>query len=232
MKLPGCYSCSSLCLSLLLIATVAQTPPVQIANFKIGTDYYPMLDSKPSAMSADNPDFPRPPNEVAARQNRRGGFGERNEEIKARGKARSSLLIISDAQWVNLTLKNTGLKPIKAVAWDFAFARKEEGKLLLRYDVFSQIEIKPGTKKTFKQPLPPGATRCQVLKVSADAAAQDKAKTFEAVCGRGFNDPSQLPEQQESVVIRRIEYADGSVWQNPAPLAPQTSTTTSAKENQ
>lgn len=196
--------------------TSAPVPPpaLEILNFKIGTDYYPMLDSKPSTMTADNPDFPRPPNEEAARRNRRGGFGERNEEIKARGKSRSRLQIISEAQWVQLSLKNTGSKMIKALAWDFAFVRKEEGKLLLRYEAFHQVEIKPGSKKNLKQPLPPGATRCQVFKVSADTTAQDKAKAFEAVCGRGVNDPSQLPEQK-SVIIRRIEYADGTVWSQP-----------------
>ena len=55
--------------------------PFDIVSFKIGTDSYPMLDNKPPIMSADNPDFPRLPGEVVARQTRR---GERNEEIKAR----------------------------------------------------------------------------------------------------------------------------------------------------
>lgn len=187
--------------------------PAEIINFKIGTDYYPMLDSKPSTMTADNPEFPRPPNEIAARKNRRGDFGERNEEIKARGKSRTTLLVINDAQWVSLALKNTGTKPIKIVVWDFAFARKEEGALLLRYEVSSQVEIKPGGKKNLKQPLPPGATRCQVIQVSEDATQKGKAKAVETVCGRGINDPSQLPEKPEPVTLKRIEYADGSIWQ-------------------
>lgn len=198
------------------VVAVAQTPPVappapvEILGFKIGSDYYPMLDNKPSPMAADNPDFPRLPSEVIARQNRR---GERGEETKARGKIRSTVKVLSDAQWVKLTLKNTGLQPIKALAWDFAFPRYEDGKLILRADVLSQIEIKPGGKKTLKQMLPSGVTRCQAMVVSADENANDKAKTFEAVCGRGFNDPTQLKQMQETVLLKRIEFADGSVWQ-------------------
>jgi hypothetical protein len=231
--------CRSACLGVLLLAqsAVAQTPTstpsppaVEIVSFKITSDYYPMLDSKPSTMSADNPDFPRPPNEVIARQNRRGGFGERNEELKARGKPRSTLRVISQAQWVNLALKNTGAKPIKAVVWDFAFVRKEEGTLLLRYEVSSQVEIKPGSKKNLKQPLPPGATRCQVLQVSEDATQNGKAKAVETVCGRGITDPSQLPEKPEPVMLKRIEYTDGSVWQNTELPVTQARSTTSVKE--
>ena len=218
------------CISAFAQAPAPTTVPAEIISFKIGTDYYPMLDSKPSTMSAENPDFPRPPLESAARKNRRGGFGERHEEIKARGKSRTTLLVINAAQWVSLALKNTGTKPINAVVWDFAFARKEEGTLLLRHEVSSQVEIKPGGKKTLKQSLPPGATRCQVLQVSEDATPNGKAKAVEMVCGRGINDPSQLSEKPEPVTLKRIEYVDGSVWQNAELSVTQAKSTTSVKE--
>lgn len=206
------FAISVSCVSALAQAPALATPPVEIGSFKIGTDYYPMLDSKPSTMTADNPEFPRPPLETAARKNRRGGFGERNEEIKARGKSHTTLLVINDAQWVSLALKNTGTKLIKTVVWDFAFARKEEGELLARYEVLSQVEIKPGGKKTLKHPLPPGASRCQVLHVSEAATQNGKAKAVEMICGRGINDPTQLPEKPEPVILKRIEYADGTAW--------------------
>ncbi|HZS09305.1 MAG TPA: hypothetical protein VFD58_31010 [Blastocatellia bacterium] len=182
-------------------------PPVEILSFKIGTDYYPMLDQKPSTMTADNPDFPRPESEGMSKRPR----SARNEDIRSRGKLRSQIKVISDAQWVNVVIKNTGTKAIKAVEWDFAFPRYEEGRLALRYDVTSKVEIKAGGKKTLKQQLPPGATRCQAIIVSADAGRDEKAKTSEAVCGPGFLDPSKL--KQETVTIKRIEYADDSVWQ-------------------
>ena len=83
---------------------------------------------------------------------------------------------------------------------------------MLRAEVLSVSVIKPGGKKTLKQMLPPGAARCQALVVSASDKPNEKTKTFEAVCGRGFNDPTQLPQTQETVAIKRIEYADGTAW--------------------
>ena len=87
----------------------------------------------------------------------------------------------------------------------------EDGQLLLRYEATNQVELKPGGKKSLKQPLPAGASRCKII--SAAAIAGDKANAVESLCGRGINDPAQLPEKQEPVIIKRIEYADGSVWQ-------------------
>lgn len=194
----------------ILAQTSNSTPAVEIISFKIGTDYYPMLDSKPSVTSADNPDFPRPPNEVVYRQNRRGGAGERAEETRSRGKLRSTVKVISDAQWIKVTLKNTSPKTVKVIDWDFAFPRYEEGSLVLRRDVSSREEIKAGHKKTIKYQLPGGATRCQAINVQAE---KDQTGTFEAVCGPGFNDPTRL--KQETVTIRRIEYTDGTLWQRP-----------------
>lgn len=190
----------------------ATVPPVEVISFKIGSDYYPMLDRQPSPMSAENSDFPRPPTEVQAQQNRRRTDSERMEDLRSRGKLRSTLTVVSEAQWINLTVRNTSVKPIKRLTWDFAFPRYEDGKLILRAEVVSQTEIKPGGKKTLKQMLPPGASRCQALVVSAEDKPDDKAKTFEAVCGRGFNDPTQLKQTQETVTLKRLEYADGSVW--------------------
>jgi hypothetical protein len=194
-------------------ATFAQdgAPPVTVISFKIGTDYYPMLDNKPPVVSADDPDFPRPPNETAAQQTRRRNKADRLDDLRSRGKLRTTLKVISDAQWINVEIRNNDARAIKAVDWDFAFPRYESGQLILRYDVSSKVEIKPGGKKKLKQPLPPGAQRCQIVTVSAEAERSEQEKKFEAVCGQGFHDPSQL--KQETVTIKRIEYADGSVWQ-------------------
>lgn len=194
--------------------TTPSTPaPVAILKFKVGTDHYPMLDRQSSPMSADNGEYPRLAGEQQARRaSRRGEVAARVEENRARGRLHTDIRIISDAQWVNVTIKNTSAKAIKAVDWDFAFLRHEAGRAAFRYDVTSQAEIKPGGKKTLKQPLPPGAKRCQAIIVNPNA--QDGAPhTFEAVCGPGFMMPSQAG--QETVSIKRIEYADGSVWRRP-----------------
>lgn len=196
----------------LAIATWGQTstatPPLAVLNFKIESDNSRMLDRKGSIFTADNPDLPA--TEVEKLNPRPSRRTARADETRARGRLRSQIKVISDAQWINVKVKNTSAKPIKAVIWDFAFPRYEGKQLLLRSEVTSQIEIKPGGVKMLKYQLPTGAQRCQIVQVEAEA---EKARTFEAVCGAGFHDPSAL--RQETVMIKRIEYADGSIWQRP-----------------
>jgi hypothetical protein len=201
----------------------AEKAPVQIVSHKIGQDYYPMLD-RPSLTSppttAENGDFPLTENERIARQQR--NRSNKNvaapiapEDTRSRGRLRSYTRVIDDAQLVQVVIRNTESKPIKVVEWDFAFPRYENGQLLSRYDVTTKIEIKPGGKKTLKHKLPPGAKRCEVVKVVSDENQPEKTSAFEAVCGQGFHDPSLLNQKQETISIKRIEYADGSVWQKP-----------------
>jgi hypothetical protein len=189
-------------------------PPMEIVSYKIGVEYYPILD-RPSAtappMTAETGDLPRTANESIARRNR-GRFSVPPEERRAQGRLRSYTRVIDDAQLVQVIIKNIGSKPIKVVEWDFAFPRYEGGQLLSRYDVTTRIEIKPGGKKTLKHNLPPGAKRCEVVKVISDKDQPEKTIAFEAVCGQGFHDPSLLNQKQETISIRRIEYADGSIW--------------------
>jgi hypothetical protein len=198
-------------------ATTVQSDPIpfEILGFKIISYYNPLLE-RSRISSADERELPRTPSEQVSNAQRTTGKSpqERANEIGVPPGAAPTIKVISPAEWVNLSLKNTSAKPIKTIVWDFAFARLEAGKLVLRYEVASQVEIKPGAKKTIRQPLPPGATRCQVINVREETTQNDKAKAFESVCGRGFNDPALLKEKQEPVSIKRIEYADGSVWQH------------------
>lgn len=187
--------------------TVGSQPPLQVINIKIGTDYYPMLDRQSPVITADSADFPQTAGEQAQRRNRR------REETKARGQIHSRVVIVDDAQWIKVTLRNPETKPIRTIDWDFAFPRYENGQLLLRYEVSSTVEIGPGKKKTIKQQLPSGAKKCQVINASVTPSQSDGGASLEAICGPGFHDPSQLKEKQETVSIRRIAYADGSVWQ-------------------
>jgi hypothetical protein len=113
------------------------------------------------------------------------------EDRRTQGRLQSTIRVIDLAEWVNLSIRNTSGKAIKAIEWDFA-------------EVSSKADIKPGGKKTLKQPLPPGAMKCKVVTISGE-------KAFEAVCSKSFQDPSQFP--QEAVSIKKIVYADGSVWQ-------------------
>lgn len=166
--------------------------------------------------TADNPDLPRTDVERVTGQTvnqgtRRRGISAQMESSRAQGKLRTRIRVISDAHSVNVVIRNAGTKTIEAIEWDFAFPRYVDGQMILRYDVLSKAEIKPGGKKTLKQSLPVGATHCKTVVVNAENEKQEKANTSEAVCGPGVHDPSYL--KQETVSIKRIEYVDGSVWQ-------------------
>jgi hypothetical protein len=129
--------------------------------------------------------------------------------------AASTLKVISPAEWVYFTVRNTSAKPIKVLHWEYAFLRLEQGQLATSAAVLSQTEIKPGTKKTFRQPLPTGATRCQVINARDTATPAKESKPYEYVCGHDFADPSLLREKPAPVRIRQIVYADGSNWSQP-----------------
>jgi hypothetical protein len=194
--------------------SIADKPPVEIVSYKIGVEYYPMLDNPgmtAQPMTADTGDMPRSANEQLTRPSR-GRSSVPPEDRRARGRLRSYTRVIDNAQLVQVVVRNTGAKPIKVVGWDFAFPRYENGQLLSRYDVTTRVDIKPGGKKTLKYKLPPGAKRCEVVKVVSDENQPEKTSAFEAVCGGGFRDPSLLNQKQETISIKRIEYTDGSVW--------------------
>lgn len=175
----------------------ADKTPVEIISYKIGVEYYPMLD-RPSMtappMTAETGDMPRTANEQLARQSR-GRFSVPPEDRRLRGRLRSYTRVIDDAQLVQVVVKNTEAKPINVVEWDFAFPRYENGQLLSRYDVTTKVEIKPGGKKTLKHKLAPGAKRCEVVKVISDENQPENVSAFEAVCGKGFHDPSLLKQK-------------------------------------
>jgi len=199
--------------------TAINRRPVEILSHRIGANYYPLLDRPSSlspSMAAEIGDLPPTENERLIRQRNRSlkntAAPIAPEDRRSGGRLRSYTRVIDDAQLVEVVIKNTESKPIKVVEWDFAFPRYENGQLLLRYDVTTKVEIKPGGKKTLKHGLPPGAKRCEVVKVISDENQVEKTSAFEAVCGKGFHDPSLLSQKQETISIKRIEYADGSEW--------------------
>lgn len=203
--------------------TSSNKAPIEILRHKIGTEYYPMLDRPGSlapSTSAEIGDLPPTDNERLARQRNKTMKNSpapiAPEDNRSRGRLRSYTRVINDAQQVQVVLKNTEDKAIQFVDWDFAFPRYENGQLLSRYDVASKVEIKPGGKKTLTYKLPAGAKKCEVVKVvnsDAQTGQSEKVSTFEAVCGAGFHDPSLLKQKQETITIKRIGYADGTVWQ-------------------
>jgi hypothetical protein len=164
-------------------------------------------------MSAENSDTPMTANERSASQRNRRYRSAHPEDMRTVGRLNSYVRVTDNERLVKVVVKNTGSKPIKAVDWDFAFPRYENGRLLSRYDVTTRVEIKPGGKKTLKQILPPGAKRCDIVRVAGRGNGSNNV--IEMVCAQGFNYSSLMNQQQETVSIKRIEYVDGSVWQKP-----------------
>ncbi|MFN0124726.1 MAG: hypothetical protein ACKV2V_29840 [Blastocatellia bacterium] len=212
----------SLCgLSLILAGVICVSPSgvaqsnqpalvLEILGFKVGNNYNPLLERQPAVFSADNPDRPQTEAEKVVRRNdtitNNPATTRRNTPAPiapGETKPRPAVRLIDAAEWVTLSIRNTSDKAIRSIVWDFAFPRYENNAVVLRFDVNSKADIKPGGKKTIKQKLPPGAKRCQIIN-AAETVPMD------LVCGQGFLDPSGL--KQEAVSIRRIEYADGSVW--------------------
>ncbi|MEW6210223.1 MAG: hypothetical protein AB1631_17790 [Acidobacteriota bacterium] len=91
-----------------------------------------------------------------------------------------------------VTLENTGKKTVQAVHWDYVFFNPETGAESDRHQFYSREKISPGKKKELSafDYSPPTRT------VNANEA--DKKID------------SQL---KASIVINRIEYTDGSIWQ-------------------
>lgn len=90
------------------------------------------------------------------------------------------------------TIKNTGSKIIRKLVWEYSFTDPVTQRTVGRRQFKSSVKILPGmtAKLVARSSLPPVGT------INAARAGQ--------------NSPDQSPEQ---MVIQRIKYADGSVWQ-------------------
>jgi hypothetical protein len=147
-----------------------------------------MLDSRSSIasrLSAENAEIPRLPNEPSPIPNS-------PKERRAQGRLPSSYSpVTAPPQLIQVVIKNTSVKPIKVVEWDFLFPHCENGQFVPRYDVTTIVKIKPGGQKTLKRRLSPAASCCEMPKV----ISIDEIR------------------KQERISIKRIEYVDGSVWQ-------------------
>jgi hypothetical protein len=93
-----------------------------------------------------------------------------------------------------ISLKNTGEKTFKEIDWDYVFSDAATGAEMSRREFTAVERLAPGKQKefTFFSPNPP--TRI----VSVDKLGKRERDTI-----------------REHVVIIRILYADGSVWQRP-----------------
>lgn len=91
-----------------------------------------------------------------------------------------------------VSVRNTGPKTIKAVDWDYIFFEPGTQTEVGRHQFTSEEKIRPGKNAELDMMIlsPPTQT------ISAEALGKGKGAHFD-----------------EAVVLMRIEYADGSVWQ-------------------
>jgi hypothetical protein len=171
----------------------ADNPPVDILTYKIGPEYYVILDRPSSiapSMAAENAVLEEMPNTPPLAGYGAPGGGPQCDARRWEGmihSKRSSSEVRNDygPDLFQLVIKNTSAKSIKAVEWDFLFPHCENDQFVPRYDVTTRTKIKPGGRKMLKSNMP-------------------------------VHDLCKMPEnpgKQEVVSIKRIEYVDGSVWQ-------------------
>ena len=87
-----------------------------------------------------------------------------------------------------LEVKSTSAKPIARVAWDYVFTDRRTDQEALRHSFESKVKIKPGG--------------------SAKITAYKKEGPYQVVDANGSSD-----KRGQRIVIKRIVYSDGSVWE-------------------
>jgi hypothetical protein len=92
-------------------------------------------------------------------------------------------------------VKNTGTKTIRSVDWVYTFLDPETQREMGKHRYSSKVRIRPGQNNSLvgRTASPP------TYIVSVKNAGKDEGK-----------------QMSEQVVINRIEYEDGTVWQNPS----------------
>lgn len=116
-----------------------------------------------------------------------------NRDNAAKAKARETQLP-RDGYKYNATLRNEGLKTTKSIDWDYIFIDPNTRQEVSRHQFTSDEVIKPGKSKEVSvlYLIPPVKT------VNAGMLAKKNPTPF-----------------TEQVVVARIQYSDGSVWQRP-----------------
>jgi len=92
-----------------------------------------------------------------------------------------------------LTLKNAGTRTIKSVDWDYLFYDAPGGQVIGVHQFTSEEEIRPGKRK-------------QLIVMTEQPPAQ--------IVSAGKAADKELRSATGQVIIRRIEYEDGSVWES------------------
>ena len=157
----------------------------------------PALEEDPFAANNEVQQFIRDQRDTAVSNTIRAKEGQSREYVtrSPSGKNVAAAPSPSGGYAYRIKLKNTGLKTIAGLEWDYLFldpvTSEESGRHTFRHEV----KIHPGKEASLS-----GNSTFPPIRVV------DAAKPAQAVDNR----------YTEKIVIRRIEYTDGSVWTRPA----------------
>lgn len=119
---------------------------------------------------------------------------ERENEMRDQATVKANQGRTVDGYKYKVTLRNDGTKNIKSIDWDYVFIDQAARALVARHQFTSDETIKPGkTKEIYVLYLTP-----PVRTVSAERLASKEPLPY-----------------TEHIVIARIVYSDGSIWQSP-----------------
>jgi hypothetical protein len=96
-------------------------------------------------------------------------------------------------------IRNTGTKAIRAVDWGYIFTDPETQREVGRHRYSNKVKIRPAQNNDL-------------------IGRTSSHPTFAVNIGNTGKEPGKQPGKQltEQVVIYRVEYDDGTVWQNPS----------------
>ena len=116
-----------------------------------------------------------------------------NNDEQATAKARQTAPP-DDGYRYTVKLRNNGSKVIKSIDWDYLFLDPDTGAVVSRHQFTSDDTIKPGKNREISvlYLIPPIQT------VSAKMLSKKRLANF-----------------KEQVLLMRVRYSDGSVWQHP-----------------
>jgi len=188
---------SSLVVFLVAICAAAQTssnpPDVTVLQNKWRIEKYnPALDKDPMAPNKERQREELEQKETARENENRARQGEPALAPAVRQRAPENVVGRLKVQYVyEIKVKNTGQKEIRTITWEYVFFELGTKQEVGRLQGVSQANMKPGSTKQL------------VIHTTASPTG-----TIDA--SKAGKKPSE--QYSEQVVIRSIEYADGSVW--------------------
>ena len=193
MKIP----CSALVLVLFAFGAAAQTssgsPDVTVLQNKWRFEVHnPALDKDPFEPNKARQEEEQQQKDIAEQNENRAKQGEpalppsSRQPAPGTGNGRLSVVYVYEVK-----VKNSGRKDIRTLTWDYVFFEPGTAQEVGRRQFVREVNMRPGT------------TRNLIVRTKSSPTGTLAATKA-----------GQKPRDQylERVVIRRIEYADGSVW--------------------